>query len=38
MSSDFITRRRLENLYSAMHTLPMVYGQEITTTHFNGFL
>jgi hypothetical protein len=38
MSSDFITRQRLENLHSAKYTLPMVYGQEITTRHFNGFL
>jgi hypothetical protein len=38
MSSDFITRQQLENLHPAMHTLPMVYDQEITTSHFNGFL
>jgi hypothetical protein len=38
MSSDFVTRRRLENLHLAMYTLPMMYGQEITTRHFNGFL
>jgi hypothetical protein len=38
MSSDFVTYQRLENLHPAMHTLPMVYGQEITTKRFNGFL
>jgi hypothetical protein len=38
MSTDFVTRRRLENLHPAMHTLPMVYDQEITIRHFNGFL
>jgi hypothetical protein len=38
MSSDFITRYRLENLHFAMYTLPLVYGQEITARHFNGFL
>jgi hypothetical protein len=26
LSSDFITRQRLENLHYAMCTLPMVYG------------
>jgi hypothetical protein len=38
MSSDFITHQRLENLHPAMHTLPMVYGQEVTTRPFNGLL
>jgi hypothetical protein len=38
MSSDFITRRRLENLHFAKYTLPLVYGQEITTRLFNGFI
>jgi hypothetical protein len=38
MSSDFVTRWRLENPHPAMYTLPMVYGQEITIRHFNGFL
>jgi hypothetical protein len=33
MSSDFVTRRRLENLHFAKYTLPLVYGQEITTRH-----
>jgi hypothetical protein len=31
MSGDFITRRRLENLHFGKYTLPLVYGQEITT-------
>jgi hypothetical protein len=38
MSSDFITRRRLENLHFDKYTLPLVYGQEITTRLFNGFI
>jgi hypothetical protein len=38
MSSDFVTRRRLENLHFAKYTLPLMYGQEITTRLFNGFL
>jgi hypothetical protein len=38
MSSDFVTRWRLENLHYAKYTLPLVNGQEITTRHFNGFL
>jgi hypothetical protein len=37
MSSDFITRRRLENLHFAKYTLPLVYGQGTTTRLFNGF-
>jgi hypothetical protein len=31
MSSDFVTRQRLENLHFAKYTLPLVCGQEITT-------
>jgi hypothetical protein len=38
MSSDFVTRRRLENLHFAKYALPLVYGQEITTILFNGFI
>jgi hypothetical protein len=38
MSSDFITHRRLENLHFAKYTLSLVYGQEITTRLFNGFI
>jgi hypothetical protein len=38
MSSDFITHQRLENLYFAKYTLPLVYGQEIITKYFNDFL
>jgi hypothetical protein len=38
ISSDFVTHRRLENLHFAMYTLPMVYGQDITTRLFNGFI
>jgi hypothetical protein len=38
MSSDFVTRRRLENLHFPKYTLPLVYGQEITTRLFNGFI
>jgi hypothetical protein len=38
MSSDFITPQRKENLHFAKYTLPLVYGQEITTRLFNGFL
>jgi hypothetical protein len=37
MSSDFNTRRRLENLHFAKYTHLLVYGQEITTRLFNGF-
>jgi hypothetical protein len=37
MSSDFITRQRLENLHYVKYTLPLVYGQEIPTRLFNGF-
>jgi hypothetical protein len=38
MSSDFVTRQRLENLHFAKYTLPLVYGQEITTRLFNDFI
>jgi hypothetical protein len=37
MTSDFITHQRLENLHPAVYTVPMVYGQGITTRHFNGY-
>jgi hypothetical protein len=38
MSSDFVTRRRLENLHHAKYTLPLVYVQQITTRLFNSFI
>jgi hypothetical protein len=38
MSSDFVTRRRLENLHFAKYTLPLVYGEELSTRLFNGFI
>jgi hypothetical protein len=38
MSSDFVTHQRLKNLHFAKSTLLLVYGQEITTRLFNGFI
>jgi hypothetical protein len=38
MSCDFVTRWRQENLHFTKYTLPLVYGQEITTRLFNGFI
>jgi hypothetical protein len=38
MSSDFIICRWLESLHYSKCTLPLVYGQEITTRLFNGLI
>jgi hypothetical protein len=37
MSTDLVTRQWLKNLHFAKYTLPLVYGQEISTRLFNDF-